>query len=73
LILLAISKLEALLRLRHNIQTSLLGSYMRKSAWSTGIVNIGKRVAVNFRFLNTDIHSEIRLEKETATKATEEY
>jgi len=27
--------------LRLNIQTSLLGSYMRKSAWSTGIVNTG--------------------------------
>jgi len=35
--------IRALLRLRFIIQTSLLGSHMRKSAWSTGRVNIGPR------------------------------
>jgi len=33
--------IRALLRLRLIIQTSLLGSYTRKSAWSTWRVNIG--------------------------------
>jgi len=33
--------IQALLRLRLVIQTSLIGSYMRKSAWSTRRVNIG--------------------------------
>jgi len=33
--------IQALLRLRLIIQTLLLGSYMRKSAWSKGRVNIG--------------------------------
>jgi len=35
---------SALVRLRLIIQTSLLSSYMRKSAWNTGRVNIGKPI-----------------------------
>jgi len=35
--------IQALLRLRLIIQTSLLGSYMCKNAWSTGRINIGMR------------------------------
>jgi len=40
------------LRLRHIIQTSLLASYMRKSAWSTGRVNIGCLESQEVELLN---------------------
>jgi len=52
--------LRALLRLRHNIQTSLLGSYFRKSSWSTGRFNIGIRVIPRQCPIQTDRFAVIR-------------
>jgi len=40
--------IRAFLRLSLNISTSLLGSYMHISAWSTGRVNIGLRYRLLF-------------------------
>jgi len=49
--------LRTLLCIRLIIQIPLLGSYMRKSAWSTGIFNIGSPNNVVYKYVFTDRQS----------------